>query len=91
MIDTMTPPVVELSDTDDTCPACHGSGFVGDFDDVTYCDAPGCFAMRPVPLTAGFPEHGTPEQQADWDRRYRAILDDGWLPGEPYVPALYGR
>lgn len=44
----------------------------------------------PIPLTAGYPENGTPAQQADWDRRYQAILDDGWMPGEPYVPALYG-
>lgn len=26
----------------DTCPACGSSGRIADFDDVTYCDAPGC-------------------------------------------------
>jgi hypothetical protein len=43
-----------------------------------------------VSLTGGYPAGGTDAQKADWEDRYQRILDDGWLPGEPYVPALYG-
>lgn len=60
MTRTMTPPV--LDSATDTCPVCHGNGFVTDGDCVTYCDAPGCFD-HVQELTAAY--------KAQSERRFR--------------------
>ena len=43
----------------------------------------------PIDITRPITADMMPAQIEAWEARYDAVIADGWMPGEPYVPRLH--